>query len=127
MPSPYDPPEKSENQNPTPHPEKVNPRANRAFIPLILGLAAISVCWRLLSQSPILSGSGLLYIALPTALALIMARIPTAQSVTGRIMNGITLFLLLVGILLIEGFICIMVVSPLFYLIGGIVLSLIHI
>jgi len=114
MKSPYDPPE----DDSLPPPPSNQPTSK--LIISILALAAISVCWRFLSESS-LSGSGLLYIALPTTLAIFLAHLPNPDSHTGRIMKGITLFLLLTGILLIEGLICILIVSPLFYLIGAIV------
>ena len=106
MRSPYDPPEESLRSEPLP------PQPIPQGVIFIIILAAISITWRLLAGSG-LRGSGLLYIGLPTALAVLLAYLPTPGSATGRIMKGITLFLLLVGILLIEGLICILVAAPL--------------
>lgn len=41
--------------------------------------------------------SALMFIGLPTALALLLAALPAPKSATGMIMKGITLFLLLLG------------------------------
>lgn len=65
--------------------------------------------------------TALMFIGLPTAMAMLIAFLPRASSATGMITKGITLFLLLLGILLIEGFICILMAAPLFYGIGFIV------
>lgn len=65
--------------------------------------------------------SALMFIGLPTALAMLIAFLPRSTSATGMIMKGITLFLLLLGILLIEGFICILMAAPFFYAVGFIV------
>jgi hypothetical protein len=44
--------------------------------------------------------------------------VPKAKTVKGGITKGLTLFLLLSGPLLGEGFICILMASPIFYLVG---------
>lgn len=114
MKSPYDPPEESLQAEPLP------PRPVPEAVVFIIVLAAISLSWRLLAGSG-LRGSGLLYIGMPTALAILLAYLPAPGSATGKIMKGITLFLLLVGILLIEGLICILIAAPLFYGVGAII------
>jgi len=62
--------------------------------------------------------SGALFVGLPAAMAILLALAPKAKSVTGGIMRGITLGLLLVAPLLGEGFVCILIASPLFYAVG---------
>jgi len=62
-----------------------------------------------------------LFIGLPAALALILAFTPRTRSVTGMILKIMTLLLLLSGIVLGEGFICILMAAPLFYGVGLIV------
>jgi hypothetical protein len=114
MKSPYDPPEESLQSEPLP------PQPIPQGVIFIIILASISISWRLLAGSG-LRGSGLLYIGMPTALAILLAYLPTPGSATGRIMKGITLFLLLTGILLIEGLICILIAAPLFYFVGLII------
>ena len=90
------------------------------FVWLCLGVAAISVIYRVivLGQK---EQTALMFIVLPTAMAVVIALLPRAKSATGMIMKGITLFLLMMGILFIEGFICILMASPFFYCIGFIV------
>ena len=98
-------------------PEK-NPRKVPAnFICLVICLTIASVLYRLLVVGH-KEQSALMFIGLPAALAILLAFLPTAKSATGMIMKGITLFLLLLGILAIEGFICILMAAPFFYVIG---------
>lgn len=68
-----------------------------------------------------LEQTGLMFIGLPLMLAIGLSLTPRPQSATGVIMKGIALALLLSGILLIEGFICILMAAPLFFLVGFIV------
>ena len=80
-------------------------------------MAVASVLYRLLVLGN-LEQSALMFIGLPTALAILLAALPPAKSATGMIVKGVTLFLLLLGILYIEGFICILMAAPFFYAIG---------
>lgn len=82
-----------------------------------VAMAAASVLYRLLVIGR-LEQSALMFIGLPTALAILLGALPAAKSATGMIVKGVTLFLLLLGILYIEGFICILMASPFFYAIG---------
>ncbi len=93
------------------------PREVRPFVWLCLAAGISSVLFRILVLGQ-KEQSALMFIGLPTAMAMIIAFLPRASSATGMIMKGITLFLLLLGILLIEGFICILMAAPLFYVIG---------
>lgn len=106
--------------SPPPIPPPPPPRATSPFIWLCLGAAAASVLYRVLVLGNV-EQTALMFIGLPTALALILALLPAAKSATGMIMKGITLFLLVLGILFIEGFICILMAAPFFYAIGFIV------
>lgn len=87
---------------------------------VILAFALGSVAYRLLVLHK-LEQTSALFIGLPTLLALVLALTPHTKSVTGMILKIMTLLLLLSGILLGEGFICILMAAPLFYLIGLIV------
>ncbi len=80
-------------------------------------MAAASILYRLLVVGH-LEQSALMFIGLPTVLAILLGALPAAKSATGMIVKGVTLFLLLLGILYIEGFICILMASPFFYAIG---------
>src|SRR6202043_1791866 len=65
-----------------------------------------------------LGHSSLLFIGLPGVLAILLALAPRAGTAKGGIVKGITLALLLIAPLVGEGYLCILMASPLFYLIG---------
>lgn len=65
--------------------------------------------------------SSLMFVGLPTVLALLLCAAPPSKTITGSIMKGITMFLLMLAILWIEGFICILMAAPFFYSIGFII------
>jgi hypothetical protein len=60
-------------------------------------------------------------VGIPAVLAILLALAPKARTVTGGIVRGITLALLIVAPLLGEGYLCILIASPLFYLVGIVV------
>ena len=91
-----------------------------SLIVLILALAAGSVMYRLIVWKR-LEQTSLLFIGIPAVLATFLAVAPGAKTTLGGIMRGITLFLLLSGVLLGEGFICIVMAAPLFYAVGVVV------
>jgi hypothetical protein len=68
-----------------------------------------------------LGHSAAMFLGVPAVLAILLALSPRAKTVTGGIVKGITLALLIVAPLLGEGYLCIMFAAPLFYLIGIIV------
>ena len=96
------------------------PKKSNQWIVLCVVIALVSILYRLLALNAY-NQSSLLFIGIPLFLSIALSLTPRPKSATGIIMKGITLSMLLFGILLIEGFICILIVSPLFYLIGGIV------
>lgn len=59
-----------------------------------------------------------MFIGVPAVLAIALALTPKARTVTGGIMKGITLALLVIAPLLGEGYLCILMAAPLFYLVG---------
>jgi len=65
-----------------------------------------------------LGHSSLLFIGLPGVLAILLALAPRAGTTKGGIVKGITFALLLIAPLIGEGYLCILMASPLFYLIG---------
>lgn len=81
---------------------------------LIVALAAGSVVYRVLVRHH-LEQTAALFIGLPTLLALILTFAPRARSAIGIAVRGTTLALLMSGILLGEGFVCIIMAAPLFY------------
>ena len=84
---------------------------------LILAVAVGSLLYRLIARGR-LEQTGLLFIGIPSVLAIFLTMTPKAKNVVGAIVKGITLFLLLSGPLLGEGFVCIVVAAPLFYAVG---------
>lgn len=85
---------------------------------LILGFA--SLLFRLILWTKV-EQTALLFIGLPTVIAILIGLTPDPRSMTGRILKTTTLALLVVGILAIEGMICILMAAPLFYLVGIVV------
>lgn len=65
-----------------------------------------------------LGHSSLLFIGLPGVLALLLALAPPAGTAKGGIVKGITFALLIIAPLVGEGYLCILMASPLFYAIG---------
>ena len=93
-------------------------RANLVFI--ILAVAFASLFYRIMVIKR-LEQTSLLFIGIPTVLAVVTALTPKAKSVTGSILKATTIGLLMSGILLGEGFICILMAAPIFYLVGVVV------
>jgi len=62
-----------------------------------------------------------LFIAIPAAIAIMVSLAPRAKTVTGAILKALTIGLLISGVLLGEGFICIIMAAPIFYVVGIIV------
>jgi hypothetical protein len=99
-------------------------RSQWSLIFLILALSAGSVMYRLIVYGR-LEQTAVLFVGIPTVLAILLAMTPKAKTVKGGIMKGLTLALLVSGPLLHEGFICIVMASPLFYLVGLLVGSIV--
>jgi hypothetical protein len=91
---------------------------------IVLALIAAAVVYKLLNE--IGEGtSSLMFIGLPAILAVIVAFAPPSQSATGTVMKVLTLMMLLVAVLLVEGAVCILMASPIVYGIGyGVGLSI---
>jgi hypothetical protein len=84
---------------------------------LCVGMAAADIAYRVIRHIK-LEQTSLLFIGVPAILAVLVSLTPHPKSVTGLILKGITLALLLSGPLLGEGFICVLMASPLFYVVG---------
>lgn len=91
--------------------------ARRELVLLIIALAVVFGVYRVLHATD-LNRSALLFIGLPTILAIAVAVSPPAKTTIGIAFRGITIALLLSGILFIEGTICILIAAPIFYLVG---------
>lgn len=101
-------------------------RSGRIFAILIAVYGVSAVLYNLVITHD-LGRSGIMFIGLPLLLACGLALLPPARTSTGSIMKGITLFLLLVAPLMGEGYLCILTASPLFYLAGAIVATIVNV
>lgn len=99
-------------------------RSQWSLIFLILVVSAGSVMFRLIMFRG-LEQTAVLFIGIPAVLAMSLAMTPKAKTAKGGIMKGLTLTLLLSGVFLGEGFICILMASPIFYLVGLVVGALV--
>lgn len=95
-------------------------RSKWTLVGVIVALALASLGYRLLVAHQ-LEQTSALFIGLPAILAIIVALTPKAKSSTGMIMKVMTIALLMSGILLGEGFICILMAAPIFYLVGFVI------
>ena len=94
--------------------------AQWTLVALIIAFTIGAVLYRVLMHQG-LGHSAAMFLGIPTVLAILLALTPKAKTVTGGIVKGITLALLIVAPLLGEGYLCILVASPLFYVVGIIV------
>lgn len=92
-------------------------RSQWGLVGLILALALGRVAYALLIRHH-LEQTAALFVGLPAILAIVLASTSPARSATGTILKGVTIALLLSGIVLGEGLICIAFAAPLFYLIA---------
>ena len=90
------------------------------LISLVLALTAGSLMYRMLVRAD-LTHSAAMFLGVPAVLAILLSLTAKAKTLTGGIVKGITLFLLIVAPLLGEGYLCILIASPIFYLVGIIV------
>jgi len=118
MSNPYQAPEV--NDLPEPRVEMRPPKKSWPWVVVCLSIAAASVVYRLIVLGRV-EQTALMFIGLPLVLAIALSLTPRPSTVTGVVMKGIALALLLFGILLFEGFICILMAAPLFFLVGFIV------
>ncbi len=104
---------------PPPPPSGMRP-AQYYYLALMIASSLFAFLYRWLVAHN-LNHSALMFIGLPAVLAIVLALTPQAKSLTGGILKGMTLGLLVLAPLLGEGMICILIVSPLYYAIGLIV------
>jgi hypothetical protein len=84
---------------------------------LILAVSAGSLMYKFTVRER-LEQTSLLFVGIPAMLAIILALTPKAKTALGAIVKGLTVALLLSAPLLGEGFICIVMASPIFYGVG---------
>ncbi len=92
-------------------------RSQWSVIFLIVALTAGGVMYRLLVFHR-LEQTAALFVGIPAVLAILLTMMPNAKTAKGAIIKGLTLALLLSGPVLGEGFICILMASPIFYMVG---------
>ncbi|HEY2038391.1 MAG TPA: hypothetical protein VGG95_01925 [Edaphobacter sp.] len=95
-------------------------RNRRILIGFILAISGGSLLYRLLLHEH-LGQTSAMFLGIPAVLAILLAIAPQAETVTGRIVKGLTLALLTVAPLLGEGYLCILLAAPLFYAVGIVV------
>jgi hypothetical protein len=103
--------------------DKQNPKiepAQWSVVAIVVAFAAGAFLYKLLMHER-LGHSAAMFLGVPAVLAILLALAPKAKTVTGGILKGITLALLVVAPLLGEGYLCILVASPLFYIVGIVV------
>src|SRR5690242_17285527 len=81
----------------------------------ILGAVTASLYYRLMVNYR-LEQTSALFIGVPALIAAICVLTPSPHSATGTAVKSVTLFLCIAGIFLGEGFICILMASPLFFI-----------
>ncbi|HEY2040676.1 MAG TPA: hypothetical protein VGG95_13475, partial [Edaphobacter sp.] len=96
----------------------------RILIGFILAVSGGSLLYRLLLHEH-LGQTAAMFLGIPAVLAILLALGPKTETAIGGIAKGITLALLIVAPLLGEGYLCILLASPLFYTVGIIVGSVV--
>src|SRR3982751_3794908 len=109
--------------SPVPHGAEDTPERKQSqnrVIVMIVALAAASVAFRLLNHVG-LRHSAVVFIGLPTLMAVIVVRSRKPATGVGVVMRVITLALLLSSIVFAEAMICIILAAPIFYVVGFLV------
>lgn len=96
--------------------------ARKTMIASIVALTATSIAFRILRSSQ-LDHTSLVFIGIPALLALVLLAVEPRTS-AGTIHKTIAIALCMSGIVFGEGFVCILMASPLFFLVGAIVARL---
>ncbi len=99
--------------------EGADTSARRALVVGILAITAASVAFRLLKFTGT-NHTSLLFVGIPALLALVLVAVEPKTS-TGTVNKVIALALCVSGIVLGEGFICIVMAAPIFFLIGTLI------
>jgi hypothetical protein len=100
-------------------------RARQTLGGVIVAVAAAMALYRFLEQGK-LEQTAALFVGIPTLLALLVLFATRPASLTGTILKAITLGLLMAGMFLGEGVVCLLMSAPLFYAIGVLVGSAIE-
>ena len=92
-------------------------RARWTLVGITLALTAGVIVYRLTHEVG-LSETGAFFVGLPAILAITVALSPRARTVKGTTFKAVTFGLLLSGVIVGEGFVCIVMAAPLFYLVA---------
>ena len=84
---------------------------------IVLALIAAAVIYKLLNEMGA-GTSSLMFVGLPAVLAVIVTFAPPSPTATGTVMKVLTLMMLIGAVLAVEGAVCILMASPIVYLIG---------
>jgi hypothetical protein len=95
-------------------------RARITLAAVIAAVGAASIGYRLLVRHH-LEQTSALFIGIPMLLAMVVVLFARPRSSTGLIVKAVTVALLVSGVFLGEGFICIIMASPLFYAVAIII------
>jgi hypothetical protein len=95
-------------------------RAQIRLALLVGGIAVASILYRVVYLGG-MDQTAALFVGLPGVLAVVVALTPRAGSATGMAIKATTILLLIAGPLYGEGFVCILFISPLFYLVAVLV------
>lgn len=117
MKSPY---ESQQQPNSDPQEPLVENSRSKPIIMTVFIFTLMSVTYRLIVHAG-KEQTALLFIGIPAILAILLSFLPTPGSATGKIMKGTALCILLVGVLVGEGLICLLIAAPLFFLVGALI------
>lgn len=92
-------------------------RARIQLIGVALALAAGAIAFRVIVRAE-LEQTAALFVGVPTLLTIWVALSSPAKTATGAVMRTTTLALLMSGIVLGEGYLCILLSAPLFYMVA---------
>jgi hypothetical protein len=99
-------------------------KAQKQLVGFILVLAVVNIAYRLVYASGA-QQTAALYVGVPSILAIGLALLPRSRSATGALLRGSTLAVLIAGVVLPEGLLCLLFALPLVALIAVIVGGLI--
>jgi len=98
---------------------KLNSRQRLLLVAILLSAFTGIVISALRSTG--LGGSALLYIGVPTLIALAFVNNSDSKTVMGSTLKAITFMILISGPLLQEGFVCMVMAAPILYIVGALV------
>ena len=95
-------------------------RKQMVLLGIVLTFTIVSLVGRLVYATR-METSALMFVGVPTVLAIVLVLTVRPKSALGTAMTGVTFVLLLSAILFGEGLVCILMAAPIFYLIAAVV------